>query len=98
MIEDNLRDLSGAQRRRIRPATPSDSDLRLRVIDLASDGVLPELWAAYAPEGIDPLEFGRGTVLADEGQFSHRVAWVIEDGHAPVGACLLYTSDAADDL
>ncbi len=33
----------------IRQARPEDADLLVRVVDMASDGVVPMLWAQMAP-------------------------------------------------
>ena len=81
----------------IRQATPGDVDLLLRVIDEASEGVLPALWADYAPEGVDPVEIGRATVLAEEGPFSHRRAAVIERDGKALGALISYPLTGAPD-
>ena len=83
----------------VRPATPGDADLLLRVIDLASEGVLPALWAEFAPEGVAPTDIGRALVLAEDGPFSHVSAAVIEQGGVPSGAMIGYRlrGDADDD-
>ena len=74
----------------IRQATPGDVELLLQVIDEASEGVLPALWAEFAPEGVDPGEIGRAMVLAEEGPFSHRAAAVIERDGKALGAVIGY--------
>ena len=74
----------------IRPATPADADLLLRAIDLASDGVIPALWAEYAPEGITPEDLGRMTVVDEAGEFSHRNALVADMAGRPTGALIGY--------
>ncbi|MDJ0627501.1 MAG: GNAT family N-acetyltransferase [Rhodobacter sp.] len=74
----------------LRPAGPDDADLLVRVIDLASDGVLPAIWAGLAPEGVDPAEVGRAMVLAEDGPFSYRSGWVIETPAAPLGGMIGY--------
>ena len=73
-----------------RQATVQDADLLLRVIDLASEGVLPAMWADYAPDGMDPTEIGRAMVLEDTGPFSHRAATVIERDGEAMGAMIAY--------
>ena len=89
MIDDCANNDLGRERR-IRTAAPEDADLLLRVIDYASDGVLPAIWAGFAPEGVDPMEVGRGSVLADEGPFSWRSAWIGESGGQPLGGMIGY--------
>jgi len=81
----------------IRQATPEDTDLLLRVIDQASEGVLPALWAEFAPEGVDPGEIGQAMVLAEDGPFSHRAAVVIERDGAALGALIGFPMTAAAD-
>jgi len=74
----------------IRPATAADADLLLRAIDLASEGLIPTLWAEYAPEGMTPEELGRMTVVEEAGEFSHRNALVAETAGQPAGALICY--------
>ena len=73
-----------------RPATPLDADLLLQVIDQASEGVLPAMWAEYAPDGMDPTEVGRATVLEDAGPFTHRAATVVEHDGKAMGAMIAF--------
>jgi len=81
-----------------RPATPEDIDLLFEVVDQASEGVLPALWAEFAPEGVDPEDIGRGMVLAEEGPFSHRSAVVVERDGAALGAMIGFPmAEAVDD-
>ncbi|MDJ0824536.1 MAG: GNAT family N-acetyltransferase [Rhodobacter sp.] len=86
-MDDRANTLQEGQMR-IRAATLGDADLLVRCIDLASEGVLPAIWAEMAPAGVDPMQVGQATVLAEEGQFSHRFAHVIEADAAPAGAMI----------
>lgn len=75
---------------RLRAASPEDADLLVRCIDMASEGLLPMIWAGYAPEGVDPMEVGKAAVLAEDGQFSHKVSYVIEADGAALGAMIAF--------
>ncbi len=89
MIDDCANNNLG-QKRQIRRASPEDVDLLLRVIDMASEGVLPAMWAGMAPDGVDPAEVGRTSVLADEGPFTWRSAWVAEADGTALGGMIGY--------
>ena len=73
---------------RIRPATPEDAPALLRVIDLASEGLLPTLWAGMAPKGVTADEVGLGLVTAEAGDFSYTSGWLAER-HGTVGAGMI---------
>lgn len=75
---------------RIRRADPNDADLLVRIIDLASDGVLPAIWADLAPNGMSPAEVGRAMVLAEDGPFSHANGFVAEADGQGLGAMIGY--------
>ena len=81
----------------IRPADEQDCDLLIALIDQASEGVIPELWSAFAPAGVTATEVGKGLVLSEDGPFSFRNALIAEiDGENSGGMiCYPITPEAA---
>jgi len=70
----------------IRKAIPEDSQLLVDVIDMASAGVVPAIWGAMAPEGLQGADIGRALVCAEAGDFSYRNGTVLDrDGAAVAG-------------
>jgi hypothetical protein len=55
---------------KIRKATPEDIAFLLRVVDMASGGVVPTLWSQMAPPGMDGADLGRTLIEAEDGDFS----------------------------
>ena len=49
----------------IRRATRDDAGLLVKVIDMASGGVVPTLWSEMAPPGMDGSAVGLGLVAAE---------------------------------
>lgn len=74
----------------IRKATPDDAALLMRVIDIASEGFLPRIWEAMAPDGIDGSAVGLATVNAKDGEFSYRHGFVLEEGGTALGGMIGY--------
>lgn len=74
----------------IRKATPDDAPLLLRVVDMASGGVVPMLWSEMAPPGMDGSDVGRALVEAEEGDFSYRNAFIAERDSAVLGGLIGY--------
>lgn len=74
----------------IRKATPDDAPLLLRVVDMASDGVVPTLWGEMAPPGMDGSAVGLGLVTAEEGEFSYRNGFIAERDGAELGGLIGY--------
>ena len=74
----------------IRKATPEDAALLLRVIDMASDGLVPAFWAEMAPEGTDGAAVGQALVTAEDGEFSYRYAFVAEREGVKLGGLIGY--------
>jgi len=74
----------------IRKATPDDATLLMRVIDMASDGVIPALWDEMAPEGMDGAAVGLALVTAEDGDFSYRNGTVLEEDGAALGGMIAY--------
>ena len=72
----------------IRKATPEDASLLLRIVDMASDGIVPALWAETAPEGADGAAIGHALVAAEDGEFSYRNGLVAERDGAKVGGLI----------
>lgn len=74
----------------VRKATLEDAPLLLRVVDLASGGVVPTLWAAMAPPGMDGADVGRAQVTAEDGEFSYRNGFVAERDGTALGGLIGY--------
>lgn len=75
----------------IRKATPEDAPLLLRVVDMASGGVVPALWSEMAPSGMDGTGVGFALVGAEEGDFSYRNGYIAERDGAQLGGLIGYT-------
>ncbi len=74
----------------IRKATLDDAPLLLRVVDMASDGLLPTLWAKMAPSGLDGAAVGEALVTAEDGDFSYRNGFIAEQDGAKTGGLIGY--------
>ncbi|MDJ0822277.1 MAG: N-acetyltransferase [Paracoccaceae bacterium] len=74
----------------IRKAIPDDAPLLLRVIDMASGGVVPALWAEMAPPEMDRSDVGRALVAAEGGEFSYRNGFVAERDGLQLGGLIGY--------
>lgn len=74
----------------IRKATPEDASLLLRVVDMASGGVVPALWAEMAPPGMDGSGVGLALIGAEDGDFSYRNAYIAERDGAMLGGLIGY--------
>ncbi len=74
----------------VRNATPEDTPLLIRVIDMASDGLIPALWDGMAPEGLDGFAVGQALVSAEGGDFSYRHGFVLEQDGSPIGGMIGY--------
>ena len=74
----------------IRRATPEDASLLTHVIDMASEGLVPALWDAMAPEGMDGSAVGEALVSAEDGDFSYRHGFVLEQDGSAIGGMIGY--------
>lgn len=74
----------------IRSATPDDAPLLVRVVDMASAGVVPTLWAAMATPDTDGSGVGLALVTAEEGDFSYRNGFIAEQDGAELGGLIGY--------
>ena len=74
----------------IRKALPKDASLLVRVVDMASDGVVPTLWAEMAPPGMDGPGVGQALVAAEDGDFSYRNGFIAERDGAELGGLIGY--------
>lgn len=72
----------------IRRATPDDAPLLVRVVDMASDGVVPALWDEMAPPGMDGSGVGRALVAAEDGDFSYLNGIIAERDGAELGGLI----------
>ena len=75
---------------KVREATRDDATLLLRVVDMASGGVVPTLWSQMAPPGMDGSDLGRALVEAEDGDFSYRNAFIAEREGAELGGLIGY--------
>lgn len=62
----------------------------MQVIDLASNGVVPDLWAEMTPPGMDGSGVGLALVTAKDGEFSYRNGLVAERDGAQLGGLIGY--------
>ncbi len=74
----------------IRKATPDDAPLLVRIIDMASDGVVPALWAEMAPAGSEKSGIGLALVAAEDGELSYRNGFIAEHDGVQVGGLIGY--------
>ncbi len=74
----------------VRKATPDDAPTLVRVVDMASGGVVPTLWSELAPAGMDGSDVGRSLVEAEVGEFSYRNAFIAERDGADLGGLIGY--------
>ena len=74
----------------IREATADDAAFLVRVIDMASEGLVPALWDGMAPEGTDGPAVGLALVIAEDGEFSYRNGFVLEEDRAVQGGMIGY--------
>lgn len=74
----------------IRKAMPDDAPLLLRIIDMASGGVVPALWTEMAPPGVDGAAVGHTLVAAEDGEFSYRNGFIAERDGVKVGGLIGY--------
>lgn len=74
----------------VRKATPNDASLLVRVIDMASDGVVPRLWSEMALPGMDSSGVGLALVTAEDGDFSYRNGFIAESDGVVTGGLIGY--------
>lgn len=74
----------------IRKATLNDATLLVRVVDLASEGLVPKLWEEMAPPDADASGVGLGLILAEEGEFSYRNGLIAEIDGVKMGGLIGY--------
>lgn len=74
----------------IRRAMPDDAPLLVQVVDLASSGVVPTLWAQMAPSGVDGSSVGLALVAAEDGEFSYRNGFIAERDGGQLGGLIGY--------
>lgn len=74
----------------IRKATPDDAPILVRVVDMASEGVVPTLWAEMAPPNMDGIGVGRAMVAAKDGEFSYRNGFIAEHDGMKLGGLIGY--------
>ncbi|MFK7940653.1 MAG: GNAT family N-acetyltransferase [Roseovarius sp.] len=74
----------------IRNATPEDAALLVRIIDMASDGVVPALWSEMSPPGMDAAALGHALVTAQDGDFSYRNGFIAEQDGVKIGGFIGY--------
>ncbi|WP_299355481.1 GNAT family N-acetyltransferase [uncultured Shimia sp.] len=75
---------------KIRNATLDDAPLLVRVVDMASDGVVPTLWAEMATPDMDGIDVGHAMVTAEDGEFSYRNGFIAERGGVALGGLIGY--------
>ena len=71
-------------------ARPEDTPQLVQIVDMASGGVVPTLWADMAPPGVDGSTVGNALVAAEEGDFSHRNGFIAEKDGVNLGGLIGY--------
>lgn len=74
----------------IRRATPEDASLLIDVIDMASEGMIPAFWEEMAPEGMDGSAVGHALISEQDGEFSYRNGFVLQEAGTPLGGMIGY--------
>ncbi|WP_299668561.1 GNAT family N-acetyltransferase [uncultured Ruegeria sp.] len=74
----------------IRKATTDDGPFLVDIIDMASDGLIPTLWAEMAPANMTGYDVGPAFVTAEDGDFSYRNGFIAELGEAELGGLIGY--------
>ena len=74
----------------IRRATLDDAAFLLRVVDMASGGVIPTLWSEMAPPGMDGTVVGRDLIGSEDGDFSYRNGLIAERDGVQLGGLIGY--------
>ena len=74
----------------IRNATPDDAPLLVRVVDMASGGVVPMLWDEMAPSGTQGSEVGLALAAKETGDFSYRNGFIAERDGTDLGGLIGY--------
>jgi ribosomal protein S18 acetylase RimI-like enzyme len=83
----------------VRPARPGDAADLARFVDLASGGLVREVWAGMAEPGEDLFALGARRAARGEGAFSWRNAAIAEVGGAVAGGLVTYRiADAPEPL
>lgn len=82
-----------------RPANPNDAQALAELVDFASEGLAPYLWARVAGPGGDLWAVGRERARRETGAFSYRNAVVIErEGHVAAALIGYSLPDAPDPI
>lgn len=81
----------------IREASSDDAELLVRVVDMASEGLIPAMWSELAPEGLDGSAVGMAQVTAEDGDFSYRNGYVLEMDGATLGGLIGYPLPATPE-
>lgn len=74
----------------LRPASPDDAPDMARLVDIAGHGLPHATWAAMAPAGTDPFDFGALRARRDSGGFTWRHARMLMVGDAVAGMLMTY--------
>lgn len=74
----------------IRKATTDDAPRLVRVVDMASGGVVPMLWDEMAPLGSQGSEVGLALVAKETGDFSYRNGLIAECDGTDLGGLIGY--------
>jgi ribosomal protein S18 acetylase RimI-like enzyme len=81
-----------------RPATPDDAQALAELVDFASEGLAPYLWAKVAGPGGDLWAVGRERACREKGAFSYRNAVVLEREGRVAAALIGYPLPDAPEL
>ena len=67
-------------RTRLRAACPEDANILAVLYDMSSDGMPSKFWQSLAAPGQSIWDLAASRARREEGDFSYRRAWVLEDG------------------
>ena len=84
----------------IRQASPEDAAFLNRIIDMASEGVVPAMFENMAPPGMSGDEVGLMMIRDETGPFTYRRSHILEEEGAPAGGMITFQlseEDTAED-
>ncbi|MDJ1016559.1 MAG: GNAT family N-acetyltransferase [Paracoccaceae bacterium] len=84
----------------IRQAATEDAEFIARIIDMASEGVVPAMFEDVAPPGMTGAEIGLMMIRDETGPFTYRRSHILEEGGTPAGGMITFQlteEDTAED-
>lgn len=81
----------------LRPATPEDTEIMAKLMDIAGEGIPRHLWSGIAAVDQTPLEVGAERARRETGSFSYRNATMADVDRETVGMMLGYVIAESTD-